>query len=161
MDVITTLDGSSTIVSEHFPNQLYHSDRGAIGEALHTYIQFLQDGDNVLEFGFGSGLNALLSLKTGLNLNYTTLEHYPIDLGTAQKLTFYSPELGQLHTAPWEKEVVVNPNFLFTKHNLDIEQFSKLYSSKLATRSYDRIFFDAFAPDIVPNQWSEEVFSAL
>lgn len=160
MKILETLDGSTTIVSYHFPEQLYHSDRGAVGEAMHTYIKFLREGDNVLEIGFGSGLNALLALESGLNIKYTTIEHYPIDIETAKKLSFSSDYLLALHNAPWEEYSQITPTFAIKKLNLDIERLPSLAAERL-TQMYDRIFFDAFAPDIVPRQWSVELFSAI
>ena len=68
--IITTADGSKTIQIEEW-NEQYHSVHGAIQEAKHVYIEyglreFLQRQPNqkhinILEIGFGTGLNALLT----------------------------------------------------------------------------------------------------
>lgn len=159
MKVIETLDGSSTICSPYFNDELYHSSAGAIAEAMHVYIRFIKPNQSLLEIGFGSGLNALLSLQTNLKLNYTTLELYPIDLETAQKLSFCSPQLITLHQAKWGKEIAITDNFTLKKININIEDTSLLERS--LESKYDLVFFDAFAPDTVPNQWSEDIFKII
>lgn len=156
MKVIRTDDGSSTVVSDLFGGQLYHSERGALGEAEHVYIRFLEDGMRVLEVGFGSGLNTLLSLETGLRLSYTTVELYPISSETIEELSFVSDSLRALHAAKWGEWVSITEDFTFRKLHVDITE-----SDALPDESFDIVFFDAFAPDVVPEQWSEEVFGRV
>ncbi len=156
MKVIRTDDGSSTVVSDVFSGQLYHSERGALGEAEHVYIRFLEAGMRVLEVGFGSGLNALLSLETNLKLSYTTLELYPISLDTVEELSFVSDSLRALHDAKWGEWVEITADFTLRKLRADITD-----SDALPDESFDIVFFDAFAPDVVPEQWSEEVFGRV
>ncbi len=160
MKIVETLDGSTTLVSDYFDNQLYHSDRGALGETKHVYIPFIAEGDSILEVGFGSGLNALEALRTGFKLHYTTIEFYPVDLDTITKLSFYCNELKQLHEAPWNETTQIDDNFTITKLCFDFETLPISADNHLKD-NYDKIFFDAFAPDVVPNQWSEEIFATL
>lgn len=160
MKVIETQDGSSTVVSNRYAGELYHSDRGAVGESLYVYTRFLFDGASVLEIGFGSGLNALLSLQTTLRLKYTTVEFYPIDMDTVERLSFVCNELRELHAAPWSEWREISKNFLFKKLPIDIEHIGKVLYEELEG-GYDTVFFDAFAPDVVPQQWSEVVFREL
>ena len=65
-EIVKTRDGSNTIFVPEF-DETYHSTHGAIQESLHVFIRSglkfkteLND-INVLEVGFGTGLNALLS----------------------------------------------------------------------------------------------------
>src|SRR5215510_14273695 len=69
-EVILTKDGSSTVAVPGM-NVTYHSIHGAIQESMHVFIQAgLRDSGifdwigvhNILEVGFGTGLNALLTL---------------------------------------------------------------------------------------------------
>ena len=70
-EVVKTADGSLTI---HIPemNENYHSGHGALQEAKHVFIQhgLLEFKDReevaVFEMGFGTGLNALLTLENCL-----------------------------------------------------------------------------------------------
>ncbi len=154
--IIETQDGSTTIESDRFSGEEYHSTRGAVGEAMHVYIRFLEDGLSVLEMGFGSGLNALLSLRSGLKLRYTTMELYPVDIEVIGGLSFYCEELESLHSAEWGVWNAINEDFSFRKLRVDVSNISELPDEK-----FDLVFWDAFAPTAVPEQWSEELFSAI
>ncbi len=154
--VVATADGSSTFCGDRFQGQHYHSLRGAQGEAQHVYVRFLKSGDRVLEIGFGSGLNALLSLQTGLLLHYTTVELYPVGLDVLEGLSFNCSHLRELHASVWENWCRLTPEFSFRKLTLDISD-----ASELPLEEFDVVFFDAFAPDIVPEQWTVEVFSQI
>ena len=64
-EIIQTSDGSTTI---HIPewNEQYHSIHGAIQEAQHVFIKnglslFKDQSISILEIGFGTGLNALIT----------------------------------------------------------------------------------------------------
>ena len=90
-----TEDGSDTIFNHEF-NQHYHSTHGAITESLHVFIQTgllpcihaFSTGNgniqlNILEIGFGTGLNALLTQieaeKHQVTIHYTGIELYPLE----------------------------------------------------------------------------------
>ena len=150
----TTADGSTTLVGSAYPTETYHSERGALGEAHHVFVRFLNEGDRVFEVGFGTGLNALLSRQTGLKLHYTAIERYPVDLATIRQLSFYSPVLEALHAAPWNREVSMGERF--TLHKIE----GDLLSTPL-DGPFDTVLFDAFAPDVVPEQWTTEVFANI
>ena len=69
VEIQATEDGSQTLfvpsLDEH-----YHSVKGALTESLHIFIRMgLQESraeePRVLEVGFGTGLNALLTLQEG------------------------------------------------------------------------------------------------
>ena len=78
--LITTADGSHSLFVPEL-NENYHSKHGAIAEAMHVFIKNgLQSHPkqklNILEIGFGTGLNALLTFENteGKQINYITLE---------------------------------------------------------------------------------------
>ena len=69
--VVATGDGSPTLFSDRF-NAHYHSIHGAISESQHVFIlngleYFLEKNNrssiDILELGFGTGLNALLTCQ--------------------------------------------------------------------------------------------------
>ena len=81
--IITTGDGSSTIHIEEW-NEQYHSKHGAIQEAYHVFIDkgfryFIESQKSnqisILEVGFGTGLNALITYleaeKSSITVDYT------------------------------------------------------------------------------------------
>ena len=85
-EIITTSDGSKTIQIVDW-NEQYHSKHGAIQEAYHVFIKsglslFSNQSLSILEIGFGTGLNALITLieaqKYTLDIEYTGVEAYPV-----------------------------------------------------------------------------------
>lgn len=170
-EIILTDDGSHTIFLPHL-NENYHSTFGAIEESKHIFIdagfKTLINSHkviNIFELGFGTGLNALLTYfetkKT--KVNYTAVESNPLKESFYRKLNYpelfnkeYSKEVFlKLHRSDWNKEIVLNENFTIKK--LD----DKIQNIKLADNSFDLVYFDAFAPDIQPELWTEQIFKKI
>lgn len=172
-ELLKTGDGSTTL---HLPQweEQYHSKHGAIQEALHVYIktglefaigQEKKDRFAILEIGFGTGLNALLtyiSTKeiTDLLVTYTGLEAYPIALEEIAPLNF-SEQLGvdnavftKLHACDWEQKEPISKNFYLEKRNLRFEDF-------YAEQAFDLIYFDAFGPRVQPELWELPIFQQM
>jgi tRNA U34 5-methylaminomethyl-2-thiouridine-forming methyltransferase MnmC len=109
----------------------------------------------ILEIGFGTGLNALLSLqrasKTGYELHYTTLETHPLTEEILSKLNYseagVADQFTKLHQARWATNERIAPGFTLRK----IEE--GLQDVKLMPSSFDIIYFDAFAPNKQPEMW--------
>lgn len=169
-EVVLSADGSTTL-RHSLLGDLYHSDRGAVGESRHVYIEnglmkFAENSViNLLEVGFGSGLNALLSIDSGLNINYTTIELYPLDYDVIEKLNYanyvsnnaYNDFL-KLHREEWNREIYINNNF----------KAKKIYKSLLeidfeceGVKNIDLVYFDAFSPDTQSELWSVDVFRKI
>ncbi len=162
--IVTTADGSHSLfvpaLDEH-----YHSMNGAIQESRHVFINVLnqipKNHIRILEIGFGTGLNAFLTLLTGRDIHYTALELYPLSVETACALNY--PEMldtarranfEHLHSAEWNKAEVITPHFTLYKINADFTQYK-------FPEQYDVIYFDAFSPEKQPEMWSETVFEKL
>jgi tRNA U34 5-methylaminomethyl-2-thiouridine-forming methyltransferase MnmC len=168
----TTQDGTHTLYSANY-GVTYHSRYGAITESNHVFIEaglrykaVLGRDISILEAGFGTGLNALLTYleaeKRGLNVRYTALEKYPITSELVHSLN-YPSLLGtddlssiflSMHTEGWEEEQVVSPSFRIRKLQTGIEAFRE-------EQQFDLIYFDAFAPQAQPELWQSSVFSNL
>ena len=99
-EIIITNDGSSTI---HIPewNEQYHSKHGAIQESKHVFIEkglyyYLHNNKtsvlNILEIGFGTGLNAIITLfesnRLQQSIHYTGVEAYPVEMSEIKKLNY-------------------------------------------------------------------------
>lgn len=171
--IITTEDGSHSLYVPHLEEH-YHSTHGAIQESQHVYINAGLGSCplrniNILEIGFGTGLNAFLSLlqaeETGVTVNYTSLELYPLDIETAKQLN-YSQHLTNnakaslftaLHTSPWNETIEITPHFSLHKIETDFSNPDNLTTSTL----FDVIYFDAFAPEKQPEMWSQAIFDKL
>lgn len=161
-----TEDGSHTLFVPEI-EECYHSTKGAIQESRHIFIeaglkQFAKSEINVLEIGFGTGLNALLtSLESDVLVNYSTIELYPVPIEQALKLNY--PELlgpesvvlfEKIHSSPWNEKVQISENFSITKLNADFTRTD--FDEK-----FDVIYFDTFSPEKQPEMWSEEMFRKL
>jgi tRNA U34 5-methylaminomethyl-2-thiouridine-forming methyltransferase MnmC len=162
--IITTSDGSHSLFNEEL-NETYHSVHGAIQESLHVFIQsgltyfiekFRPKNISILEIGFGTGLNALLTIQaakqSSLEFQYNTLEAFPLEEEVWSNLN-YADELNMkehfdsLHRVSWEEQHKILSNFQFQK------QYTKLQDVVLNGSSFDIIFFDAFAPSKQPELW--------
>jgi len=167
--LIVTSDGSHTFYLPDW-DEHYHSKFGAIEESSHLFIQnglncIEKNHIDILEIGFGTGLNAFLTYKESLKRNfsvyYDTLEKYPLNENEINLLNYTKNEndhlkscFKKLHTAKWDKEIIMESHFTFIKRKIDLLGF-------IPSKNYDVIFFDAFAPDLQPELWSEKVFSLL
>lgn len=167
--IIQTEDGSHSVLHSEL-HETYHSIHGAIQESEHTFIgaglrQCKQSSLNILEIGFGTGLNAFLTLveteKTRQKVFYTAVELYPISPESAASFNY--PDLIAkdkkdifylLHTSPWQKHISLTKNFDLNKIQ---EDFTKLR----LTEMYDLIYFDAFSPEKQPEMWTNERFQML
>jgi tRNA U34 5-methylaminomethyl-2-thiouridine-forming methyltransferase MnmC len=168
-EIVITSDGSHTLyvpeIDEH-----YHSINGAIQESLHIFINNgfeTTDANpvNILEIGFGTGLNALLTAisaeKNKREVFYTAIEKYPlpqtiIDILNYETLLTGTQQgiLGQIHQAPWECNHKITQYFTIRKVKTDaVENIPK--------GKYHIIYFDAFAPNKQPEMWTKEIFSKI
>lgn len=172
-DVIieSTADGSHTLFVPSL-NEHYHSVNGARQESDHIFIKSAfevssKDIVNILEIGFGTGLNAYLTLQASQSqsrkVNYTSLELYPLPLTVTEKLNYSDQDseedkilFRKLHEVSWEEENELTALFHITKIQTD---FTKM--SWTVTQPYDIIYFDAFAPDKQPDMWNQSVFDYL
>jgi tRNA U34 5-methylaminomethyl-2-thiouridine-forming methyltransferase MnmC len=165
LKIIQTDDGSSSIYNELL-NENYHSTHGAIAESMHVYIThglktINKKSVRILEMGWGTGLNALLTLcyQDDKSIFYVTVEKFPLSQEVLEQLN-YPNQLNTknaahffklLHQAAWEKEFNVNDDFILEKKQLDFIH----YQSKIP---FDIIYFDAFAPRVQPELWTLSMF---
>ena len=177
-EIITTQDGSKTIQITEW-NEQYHSKHGAIQEANYVYLDkglqyFITEKEqksiqkvSILEIGFGTGLNAFLTLlqaeKLNTSIEYVGVEAYPIASEELQALNYVKAldvqdkrELFEtLHTSSsWETQQQLTKHF-----NLKKEQ--KLFSEITHENSFNVIYFDAFGPRVQPELWTEAIFNSM
>lgn len=171
LKLVATADGSNTIfnpqVGEH-----YHSRHGALQESRHVFINaglqyFLQQAQgnraSILEVGFGTGLNFLLSADycrdNNIQLNYTGVEAYPL-----------SPEMiGQtgyeqyVLTPVWDAFIENYPTALKQPTLIDPYCALQIAHCKLmdfqCDKTFDIIYFDAFAAIHQPEMWNEDAIA--
>jgi tRNA U34 5-methylaminomethyl-2-thiouridine-forming methyltransferase MnmC len=164
-----TDDGSHTLYLKEL-DEPYHSTHGAIQESLHIFIGqgFLTlDGPSlsILEIGFGTGLNALLTLaeaeKRGIEVQYHGIEKFPVNYEEYSSLNYEEfidgidpGTLVKLHQDPWGEAVRITENFTLTKELTDIRTMNP-------KGPFDLVYFDAFAPQKQEDLWSEEIFRSI
>ncbi|RNC89458.1 MAG: SAM-dependent methyltransferase [Allomuricauda sp.] len=168
--IITTGDGSSTIHIEDW-NEQYHSKHGAIQEAYHVFIQnglhlFKQPSIHVLEMGFGTGLNALITLlesnKLKLDVKYTGVEAFPISKMEFDQLNYVEElnahevrqQFKRMHDFEWGKQLQLTNNFSLQKRNCDFFEVADV-------EVFDLIYFDAFGARVQPQLWTAEMFGIM
>ena len=157
-----TKDGSPTLYSSDF-EAYYHSTHGALQESLHVYIDKgliyqLKKIPNrtldVLEYGFGTGLNALLTYKETLSrkrkINYVGIEAYPVQWEIIENLDYLDGSLlkdfQNLHDLNWNVKHQITPLFSLEKKQCFFEEFS-------ASEEFDLIYYDAFGPGTQAQLW--------
>lgn len=178
-ELITTADGSHSLYVRDL-DEHYHSIHGAIQESKHVFIEtglkhivsknFKEI--NILEIGFGTGLNALLTLmeaeKLNIKINYTSLEAYPLNIELTGVLNYVellsrsenADEVNlktifdKLHSSDWKKEIQFSKNFSLNKLQNTLQEIK-------FNKTFDLIYFDAFGPRVQPEMWTEEVFSKI
>lgn len=161
-----TLDGSDTLFVPEI-DEYYHSIHGAKQESTHIFItaglNHIKSKQNltIFEVGFGTGLNALLTLEYAqihdLLIKYYTVELYPVEKEIINQLNYNSYNFKQIHNCSWNEQVELNKNFTLFKSQADFSNDSK----SVLSATYDLIFFDAFSPDKQPEMWTQEIFDNL
>ena len=168
-EIVVSGDGSHTLKMQHF-DEHYHSHKGAIQESRHVFINMglnpktHLDSIRILEVGFGTGLNALLTAvnEPTTNIHYTALEAFPLPAVLTNKLNY--PTLldhkealnlfNQIHEAEWNKPIAINPHFTLEKHEVGFEAFA-------TQERFDLIYYDAFAPNVQPELWQPSIWEKL
>jgi tRNA U34 5-methylaminomethyl-2-thiouridine-forming methyltransferase MnmC len=165
VQLILTADGSHSLLNTSL-NETYHSRHGAVQESQYVFIQqglsvFIEKSNaqqvSILEVGFGTGLNAWLTLQTAqqqaLRIHYTSLETRPLPAPVWQALNYTPTKVdatifAALHTAPWDEIASVTPNF--SLHKMECA----LQDAALEQKKFNLVYFDAFAPNKQPELWA-------
>ena len=164
-----TEDGSSTLYIPHL-DEHYHSVHGAIQESLFVFINcglnYISHDKTVkiFEVGFGTGLNALLTLdfalRNGIDVEYCAIEKYPLvedeysQLNYIDKYPHLKDSFMLMHQSDWNCKVQITDNFKLIKIHGDLVRCD-------IDRGFDLVYQDAFAPDKQPELWSENLFRKL
>jgi tRNA U34 5-methylaminomethyl-2-thiouridine-forming methyltransferase MnmC len=174
-NLIVTKDGSHSVAIPEWEVS-YHSVNGAIQESLHVFIEaglrywWAQHPNAgqcaVFEMGFGTGLNALLTIleakKIQRKVMYETVEAFPLETSITEQLNycealqqpFWQPIFESLHSSEWNTIQSIS-NFF------SLKKVKTLLANYTAGEPVDIIYYDAFAPSAQPELWTETVFEQL
>jgi tRNA U34 5-methylaminomethyl-2-thiouridine-forming methyltransferase MnmC len=181
LKLVETADGSNTIYNPQV-GENYHSKHGALQESRHVFVNsgllyFLESAlaksppaeetfdktISILEVGFGTGLNFLLSadacMQKGIKLNYTGIEAYLLTLEMNSKTgydKYVSTELWQQFIANYQNSILA-PAEIDPFCNLQIANCELLNFQ--SGKQFDIIYFDAFAAIHQPEMWDETAIS--
>ncbi len=176
VELIETADGSNTLFDTHL-HESWHSLNGALTESKHVFIEagllFMlnQQGIdhraefNLFEMGFGTGLNAILTLvqtaDNDVTINYDSLELEPLPLSFMHELNYQDllepkaqPFLRAMYESPWDQPCSITNRFIL--HKMKGSLLSHTFTNK-----YHLVYFDAFAPAKQPELWTTEIFEKL
>ncbi|MCL6460861.1 tRNA U34 5-methylaminomethyl-2-thiouridine-forming methyltransferase MnmC [Flavobacterium micromati] len=169
-EIIQTLDGSTTIHLTDW-DECYHSKHGAIQEAQHVFIKnglslFQNKSISILEIGFGTGLNAFITVLQGKKMNqvidYVGVEAYPISASEVLSMN-YVEQLNansaraifeKMHESNWEEKIIISDDFTLMKR----KQFFETIDDE---NRFDLIYFDAFGYRVQPELWSTAIFKKM
>lgn len=172
LQIISTTDGSHSLLNTEL-NETYHSVHGALTESLHVFIKhgldsfcerFSNNPVNILEVGFGTGLNALLTAQRAAlinrNIHYTTLEAFPLSEEIWSQLNYAgSPDaknlFQEIHRADWSRMQKISPTFNLLKCKC------KFQEADLLPGSFDIVYYDAFAPSKQPEMWNYTILEKV
>ncbi|MFI5155401.1 MAG: tRNA (5-methylaminomethyl-2-thiouridine)(34)-methyltransferase MnmD [Chitinophagales bacterium] len=170
LEIFKTEDGSDSIRIKD-QKITYHSIYGAITESMHIFIQaglipFFENGSGpirIFEMGFGTGLNALLTMIAAeahsREIIYHAIDTFPLQPMILSKLN-YPEQLNstgivvkfqKINDSVWNKETTITPYFRLLKWEGDLLEFT-------TKEKYHLVYFDPFAPEVQPDLWSLETF---
>lgn len=169
-EIIKTSDGSTTFHILEW-GECFHSKHGAIQEALHVFIKnglqlFENQEVSILEIGFGTGLNTLVTYtefrNLGLKIYYETVEGFPLSWEEASQMNYCNllnfsnleSVFQTIHQCEWDTEIEISTDFRFKKRKQFFEQIAD-------NERFDLIYFDAFGARVQPELWEEFIFQKM
>ncbi len=175
LKLIETEDGSHSLYVPEL-NETYHSFHGAYRESVHVFLLYglehwavhhpEKEPIRIFEVGFGTGLNAWLTLVWGEQnkrpVLYHSIEPFPITEDIYQKLNYtqvdetiqqFGGYFQEIHKATWDQGDAITPYFNMKKEQTTLQDV-QLYPS-------DVVFFDAFAPSKQPELWAKDLLKKV
>lgn len=177
IEILETSDGSHTL---YLPDQkeTYHNKNGAVTESMHVFIKnglksLARKEVRILEMGFGTGLNAYITLLESLQderkIKYTSLEKYPLNPEILAKINhsealknhypavYHRDDFNEIHKrfgeSHWGEKNSISDTFELLKRE---EDFSVI---NLSESTFDLIYYDAFGPRVQPDLWTKEILA--
>jgi len=168
--IVLTDDGSSSL---YLPDkdEHYHSSHGAVQESKHVFIknglfQLIHKKSelDILEVGFGTGLNAILTLANSVKhkklIKYQAIEPYPLSMAEVKQLNYakfidtqlYDLNFDKIHSISFDQWQEIDPYFQLIKYKKALLDCS-------FTNKFDLVYYDAFGPRAHPEMWETKPLS--
>ena len=140
------------------------------GKGSHAAVYSKLSDDSafkILEIGFGTGLNAWLTLieaeKRSTGVHYQSIESRPLPEEIWRRLNYpekagdarFSAAFNTIHKCPWDQPVRISDHFILHKINNRFEEFTP------DRTHFHLIYFDAFDPEAQPELWTASLFTKL
>jgi len=178
--IIHTEDGSPSIHSTQY-DASYHSTHGAVQETQTVFIDagfnfLIEQGltkINILEIGFGTGLNAFMTYlkakKQGISVLFHSIELHPIGATIAKELSYPTllqcPEEEDNFLSMHRAENLTVLLSICEDNSFDFQLKTTTFESAVYPNIYQLIYFDAFAPSVQPHLWEslflQNMYNAL
>lgn len=172
LQLFETGDGSPSIFSNKF-GVSYHSKYGAIQETQHVFIDaglrpkaLTLHHIDILDMGFGTGLNAFMTLleadRRNLSIHYVGVEAYPLSMEIVADLNYaellkapqFAATFVNLHDCESDVSNKLNPNFSYIRKQTHFEELDY-------DQAFDLVYFDAFCPTSQPELWEEDLLGSM
>jgi tRNA U34 5-methylaminomethyl-2-thiouridine-forming methyltransferase MnmC len=172
MNILTqTADGSNTIYNQTI-GEHYHSSHGALQESRHVFLeaglkfaidQTKQQEISIMEVGFGTGLNFILSYAhcdaENITLNYTGIEAFPLAKEIIEQTNYqeYVPlkvwkSFANQYEATLTEKQILSPLCELEIAHTTLEDFK-------TEAIFDVLYFDAFSVQHQPEMWTNEMIA--
>mgnify|MGYP001765997186 CR=1 FL=1 len=170
-NAVITGDGSVTLFSSE-TGEHYHSVHGAIQESRHVFIEAglkqLKQPEHIhiLEVGFGTGLNCLLTLAEpsvrAAEIHYLGIEPKPLtgeevlmlNYCSSEAYAAFAPRFEQMHSF-CRGSRLLRQGFTLGRVDVGIEQ------AVLESGFFNLVYFDAFSAEVQPALWEPSVFQKI
>ena len=149
----------------------YHSIHGAIQESMHVFItngiqSLFKSPIKVLEVGFGTGLNALLtaiwSNKENIEVHYIGIESTPLEMKLNESLNYSQKLDGHESTTYFDKIISSNWHVKTNIHdNFTLNKIASRIQDYRTDDKFDIIYFDAFGPEVQEELWELRVLKNI
>jgi len=176
---VPTEDGSNTLMGPW--GETKHTKTGAIQESQHVYIISgllyylnsqvsegrLPHAIHILEVGFGTGLNALLTYRAmnscifpkATPVYYETVEMFPLPENITNELLYPdSPRekefFRNIHRGKWGEPFQAAEGLTMLKQKGNILDYQPQEGIHV-------VYYDAFSPGVQPELWSRNVFAGI
>ncbi len=169
-EIKITSDGSHTLYVPEL-DEHYHSIHGAIQESMHVFItngiqSLFKSPIKVLEVGFGTGLNALLtaiwSNKENIEVHYIGIESTPLEMKLNESLNYSQKLDGHESTTYFDTIISSNWHVKTNIHdNFTLNKIASRIQDYRTDDKFDIIYFDAFGPEVQEELWELRVLKNI